>query len=101
MAMARPPNVVVSQNLTQQTTSSTVSKATINLPDEVKNHVVIGISLMNILVPELKKYINFKVKDFYGKLVRDYKINTPNNTLQNPKDSGFKFQYRDSNKLYQ
>ena len=82
MAMAQPPNVVTPQNLSQQSTSTTVSQNTINLSDEIKHHVVVGIGLMNVLVPVLKKYINHKLKKLYEDLENEYKINTEQIDLQ-------------------
>jgi hypothetical protein len=76
MATSIPHNVVVPQNLSQPSTSTTVNQNIINLSDEIKHHVVVGIGLTTVLVPVAKKYIDLKLKDYYNNLVRRYKINT-------------------------
>ena len=93
MATGNPTNIVLPKNLSIQPTSNTVTSNTINIPDESKYHVVVGIAMMNVLVPELKKYIDIKMKAFYDSLVKKYKINTPDNNLY-PEKAGYKFEYK-------
>ena len=70
MATGNPTNIVLPKNLSIQPTSNTVTSNTINIPDESKYHVVVGIAMMNVLVPELKKYIDLKMEAFYDFLHR-------------------------------
>ena len=93
MATGTPSNVVLPKNLSTQSTATTISCNTINIPDETKNHVIVGIAMMNVLVPELKKYIDLKMKTFYDQLVKKYKINSADNSLY-PEEAGYKFEYR-------
>ena len=49
---------------------------------------MVNVGLMYILTPELRKYINYKLKVFYDKLVIDYNVNTLENSLQDHKAIG-------------
>ena len=96
MATAKPVNIVHPQDLSQTSTSSTVSSRVIgNLDDNTKRHVTIGIALNNVLVPELKKYVDLRLSKLYKELVSKYSINTKQSKLKKPYLFGFN--YKDHN----
>ena len=94
MASGLPPNIVLPQDLSQPSSSSTISsRALTGVTDNVKRHVAVGIALNNVLVPELRAVIDCRLEKFYSILVATHKINTTNNNLWKPEKYGFS--YRD------
>ena len=95
MATAKAKNIVTPKSIA----SSTISGATLHISEEHQRHAVVGIALVNTLVPELKNLIDTKLKVLYDKLVKKYSIDTANNSLglhdssQPYKEHGFN--YRD------
>ena len=52
-------------------------------------HSNVGKALHNVLLPQLRSYINAKLEAFFQELVNEYNINDANsNTLANPKAKG-------------
>ena len=52
-------------------------------------HSNVGKALHNVLLPQLRSYINLKLEAFFQDLVHKYFINDANsNTLANPKAKG-------------
>ena len=64
------------------------------MTDNVKRHVVVGIALNNVLVPQLRAVIDHDLKGLYDNLVTKHKINTNKNDLFTPETHGFS--YRDA-----
>ena len=96
MASGLPPNIVLPQDLSQPSSSTTISSQVLSsVTDNVKRHVAVGIALNNVLVPELRTVIDCRLEKFYSILVATHKINTTNNDLWTPEKYGFS--YRNQN----
>ena len=91
MAAAKPRNVVIPRDLSQPSTSSTMSKARVNIDDNTKRQVAVGIGLNDVLVPELRKYLDYQLEKFYKVLVNTHKINSNQNSRYKPERYGFSY----------
>ena len=74
-------HIVIPKDLTERGISNSVKSSQIDLTEDVRRHVVVGIALNNYLVPKLKQYVDQQMKLYYSKLVRDYRIDTPQSRL--------------------
>ncbi len=96
-AVVEAPQVNESWKILDPSESTPVVRGKLlNLEDGVKRHVVVGIALNNVVVPELKKYINFRLRELFSKLKSEKKINNMAATVQELnqwglKDGGFKY----------
>ena len=79
-------------------TTTISSQAFSAVTDNVKRHVVVGIALNNVLVPQLRAVIDHDLKGLYDNLVIKHKINTNKNDLFTPEAHGFS--YRDAGNDY-
>ena len=84
-------NLVTPKILSESTDHRPTSTLTID--DQSKRHIVIGIALVNVLLPELKNYVDKKLSVFYNILVQEHQINTTSNTFF--QDKGQKLHYKD------
>ena len=62
---------------------STISNKSsqIDLTDEIRRHVVVGIALNNHLVPQVKEFVDQQMKVYHKMLVKDYRIDTSQSLL--------------------
>ena len=91
-------NIVNPKVINQLSTKNTVSQTSIDLDEETKRWAVVGIAMANVLSPALQKYIDQKLYVLYNELVKNYKVNTDQNTLKDPGKEGYWFQYRNYTK---
>ena len=70
-----------SKDLTERGISNTIKSSQIDLTDDIRRHVVVGIALNNCLVPQLKEYVDQQMKSYYKVLVKKYKIDSSESCL--------------------
>ena len=61
--------------------TNSIKSSQIDLTDDIRRHVVVGIALNNYLVPQLKEFVDQQISVYYKKLVNDYKIDTSQSWL--------------------
>ena len=61
--------------------TNSIKSSQIDLTDDIRRHVVVGIALNNYLVPQLKEFVDQKMREYYEQLVTQYKINTSQSWL--------------------
>ena len=85
MASSQPADTVPPQDMSQPSSSTTISSNVLSgVTDNVKRHVAVGIAFNNVLVPELREVIDCRLEKLFNSLVAKHKINTPNNNLWKP-----------------
>ena len=90
----KPVNILQTVNMTQSPSSSTVPQGAIKLSDETKRISAVAIALNNVLLPDLRKLIDVKLKELHSHLVKKWAVNTLRNSLYDPKTL-YGFEYRD------
>ena len=54
------------------------------ITDNGKRHIVTGIALHNVLIPELKKYVELKLEEHYQNLVKEFHVNDRHKFIKPP-----------------
>ena len=74
--------LVPSKDLTERgPPTKSIKSSQLDLTDDIRRHIVVGIALNNYLVPQLKEFVDQKMKEYYEQLVNQYKINTSQSEL--------------------
>lgn len=71
--------------------------ATLDVTDNVKRWVVVGISLNTVLIPPVREYLVPCMEGHYEKLKTDHGIDTQSHPGQLKKDGTFELNYRSIN----
>ena len=70
-----------------ETSPGTVDR--LSLTDNVKRHVITGIAFHNVLVPQLRGFVEHRIKELYPVLVQKYSINDSENYVPPPDELFF------------
>ncbi len=89
MASKSPINIVHPKDLDEPPGRGKVLQSSLGLDDRVKRHVVVGIVLNLVLVPELKKYIDRTLKSKFKDLCKRFPSIQTQEGLLEPKKYGF------------
>ena len=68
-------------DLTERGITNSIKSSQIDLTDDIRRHAVVGIALNNCLVPQLKEYVDQQMKSYYKGLVKKYKIDSSESSL--------------------
>ena len=77
-----PQRIVHPKDLTERRIFSSFKSSQIDLTDNERRHVVVGIALNNYLVPQIKPFVDKKMEEYYEKLKKDYKIHSSASELK-------------------
>ena len=72
--------------LDQANTSQTVGQEDIKVTDNGKRHIAVGIAFHNVLLPQMKKYVDFKLENHHTELVKTFHIDDKNKFILPPNE---------------